>query len=228
MQYINNIIQVIIYINILFCTLMITRMLISKVAQKYTTVKQYQISNWYFATFCCCFYILVPGLGLYYLRFGNINRELDLKIVYHNIYDIVSMILNVPYIYSIPILILALLFLINILLILRFTYKTLNNEIYKLYFFLRYNLHDRSYSKSTLATITKKLGDFHNTDIISFYSIDLFIYANVGAIINAILNGIKTLMYLLYYLLNIGINANYSLFIIKINRGTILIIFLRN
>lgn len=62
MQHINIFIQIIIYVNVLFCIITFTRYLISNIAQAvhYTNIIEYQIKNWYLTIFCVYFYIMVP------------------------------------------------------------------------------------------------------------------------------------------------------------------------
>jgi len=178
MQYFNTFILSIIYINILFSSLIISRYLIGKLAQatRYTNIKQYQITNWYLTLFCALFYISFPLVGLFCLRFSNLNRQLDLKIVYHEIRSIILESLNISYVYTIFGITLSLIFLLNIALILTFSYKSLHNQIYNLYLFLRFNPQDRD--SGALAKITDKLSNFFNTDIVSFSIIKFTNYLN--------------------------------------------------
>ena len=52
MQFINNFILLIIYINILFSTVIMATVLVGKLSAKHNNVIDYKIKNWYIITFC--------------------------------------------------------------------------------------------------------------------------------------------------------------------------------
>lgn len=173
MQYINFLIQVIIYINILYTIITLTRYLISKIAQavRYKNITQYQITNWYFTIFCTYFYIMILIIGLYCLRLLNMSRTLDLKTIFCNVKDMLSLSLSISYTYTILGIILIIFITINILLSIILIYKSLQNQIYNLYFYIRYNTQDR---RNLFSLIFKyNLSFYYDSDLISYWILKL-------------------------------------------------------
>lgn len=172
MLYIYHSILVLIIITIILTSDLLSVVLAQKLIIKYTHIRQYKITNWYLTLFCVYFYILFPLIGLYCLKLYNVNRNLDLKIVYRNIYDILIMCLNISYIYTILSIILLLFITITIMLSILVIYIYINNQIYNFWLFIQYNLKDNIICE----TISQNIQNYRNTDIISFWVIRLSDY----------------------------------------------------